>query len=133
MPLGCGFIHNTHYASKIKSVSVFHQIHCLACLSPAFILHAITQLTSLQHAIKLAYESRVNEVHKLRHPELVNPYLDHICANTHYDHVEHCFENLRQALMCHTDSNLEDVLGSETTGWGFERTCRNFGGLFKWS
>jgi hypothetical protein len=28
---------------------------------------------------------------------------------------------------------LEDVLGSETTGWGFERKCRNFDGLFKWS
>jgi len=88
----------------------------------------------IQHSFKLSYESRVNEINKLVHPELVNPYLDTIDANIHYDHVQHCFENVRQALVCHADSNLEDLeKDGATTGWGFKRMCRDFDGLFEWS
>ena len=50
-------------------------------------------------------------------------------------HVRHCFDYLRQALMCAADTNLEPVdyqLGG-ATGFGYERKCRNFQAVKDWS
>jgi hypothetical protein len=60
--------------------------------------------------------------------------------NMHLDtnHMTHCFDFLRQTIMCAADSNLEkvDVVGKNglkgSTGWGFERQCRNYDSLVKW-
>ena len=38
MPLGRGFILNTHHTPKQKSVAVFHQLHCLVFLISSHIL-----------------------------------------------------------------------------------------------
>lgn len=50
-------------------------------------------------------------------------------------HVRHCFDYLRQALMCAADTNLEpvDLELRGATGWGYERTCRNFQVVKDWS
>jgi Mycotoxin biosynthesis protein UstYa len=50
-------------------------------------------------------------------------------------HVRHCFDYLRQSLVCAADSNLEpvDVELGGVTGWGFERTCRDFEGVKEWA
>lgn len=50
-------------------------------------------------------------------------------------HIRHCFDYLRQALMCAADTNLELVdfrLGG-ATGFGCQRTCRNFQAVKDWS
>ena len=50
-------------------------------------------------------------------------------------HVRHCFDYLRQAFVCAADTNLEPVnfeLGG-ATGWGYQRTCRNFDAVKEWS
>ncbi len=50
-------------------------------------------------------------------------------------HLRHCFDYLRQALMCAADTNLEPVdfdLGG-VTGWRFEKTCRNFEAVKGWA
>jgi len=50
-------------------------------------------------------------------------------------HVRHCFDYLRQSLMCAADTNLEPVdfeLGG-VTGWAFERTCRDFEAVKEWA
>ena len=50
-------------------------------------------------------------------------------------HLRHCFDYLRQSLMCTADTNLEPVdfeLGG-VTGWNFERTCRNFDAVKSWA
>ena len=50
-------------------------------------------------------------------------------------HISHCFDYLRQALMCAADTNLEPVdtaLGG-STGFGYSRTCRNFEAVKTWS
>ena len=78
-----------------------------------------------------------------------NPFLEASLANpetgSHHlnpHHVAHCFDYLRQALMCAADSNLEDVVVMDdesgtpvegAPGWGTKRVCRDFEGLRAWS
>ena len=50
-------------------------------------------------------------------------------------HLRHCFDYLRQSIMCDADTNLEPVnmeLGG-VTGWKYERTCRNFAHVKEWA
>jgi Mycotoxin biosynthesis protein UstYa len=50
-------------------------------------------------------------------------------------HTRHCFDYLRQSLMCNADTNLEPVdfsLGG-VTGWKFDRKCRNFDAIKDWA
>ena len=50
-------------------------------------------------------------------------------------HVAHCFEYLRQALMCCADSSLEPFKAPPGgfPGMGFERQCRDYQGLKNWA
>ena len=120
VPKGKGFVYHPKIASPPKAVAAYHQIHCL-------------------HGLRIAYYSRVNEIHKLQHKhELVNHYIETMGANLHLYHLDHCFEYLRQALICSADSNLEDLEVDETgkaiaPGWGTKRVCRNFEQLGEWS
>ncbi|KAK7952801.1 uncharacterized protein PG986_008529 [Apiospora aurea] len=49
-------------------------------------------------------------------------------------HLAHCWDYLRQAIMCAGDTTLEwlhappDNIGS--TGWGYQHTCKDYGALF---
>jgi hypothetical protein len=52
--------------------------------------------------------------------------------------MAHCWEYVRQALMCAADTNLEDtgvqddgLQGAE--GWGTKRVCRDFWGVKEWA
>jgi hypothetical protein len=56
-------------------------------------------------------------------------------AKTHPEHIQHCFDYLRQALMCAADTNLEiaNQTTGKTNGWGFERTCRNYQAVMRWA
>ena len=50
-------------------------------------------------------------------------------------HMRHCFDYLRQSLMCAADATLEPVdaaLGG-VTGWGAERVCRDYAALAGWA
>ncbi|KAL4943308.1 hypothetical protein BDV06DRAFT_211161 [Aspergillus oleicola] len=50
-------------------------------------------------------------------------------------HIRHCFDYLRQTIMCAADTNLE-VLDWEmhlTSGWGQNRICRDFEKVFEWA
>ena len=41
-------------------------------------------------------------------------------------HVNHCFDYLRQAILCSADLALEGINGTEgATGWGVPHLCRN--------
>jgi len=54
---------------------------------------------------------------------------------TSHHHVRHCFEYLRQSLICLADSNLEmmNYTARGISGWQTERTCRNFDELSDWA
>ncbi|KAI9829256.1 MAG: hypothetical protein M1819_006436 [Sarea resinae] len=47
-----------------------------------------------------------------------------------HNHVHHCVEMLRQAVMCHSDLTLEIPAGihgqEHVSGWGYPHVCRDF-------
>ncbi|KAF2667311.1 hypothetical protein BT63DRAFT_426201 [Microthyrium microscopicum] len=50
-------------------------------------------------------------------------------------HMGHCFDYLRQVLMCAADTNMEP-LGADlggASGWGSERTCRDYDAVVRWA
>ncbi|KAH8891976.1 hypothetical protein GQ53DRAFT_746430 [Thozetella sp. PMI_491] len=51
------------------------------------------------------------------------------------EHVRHCFDYLRQSLVCLADTNLEaiDADTGGTTGLGSQRTCRDYDQLEAWA
>ena len=54
-------------------------------------------------------------------------------------HVKHCFNYLRQALMCAADMTFEvlQVAGDDAmpgvNGWGVEHVCRDWNAVWKWT
>lgn len=58
-------------------------------------------------------------------------------ATHHHDesHMRHCFDYLRQSLMCASDTTLEPLdpeLGG-VTGWGVMRKCRDYQTVINWA
>lgn len=49
----------------------------------------------------------------------------------HLNHVSHCVEYLRQAILCNADTSLEGETGaaSTSTGWGQMHVCKDFDAL----
>lgn len=50
-------------------------------------------------------------------------------------HMKHCFDYLRQSIMCAADVTPEWIQPGEnmTTGWGYTHQCRDFDGLKRWA
>lgn len=51
-------------------------------------------------------------------------------------HLMHCWDYLRQGIMCNADTTLEWITPpdeSGSTGWGYQHTCRDFGAVFEWA
>ncbi|KAF2123208.1 hypothetical protein BDV96DRAFT_15554 [Lophiotrema nucula] len=104
LPVDFGFIKHSTLSPDPSAVAAFHQLHCL-------------------NGIRLHLDGK----HSKR------------AASAHEDvspaHMRHCIDYLRQSIMCAADSNLEPVneeLGG-VTGWGSERTCRDFDALVGWT
>ena len=92
-------------------MAVFHELHCV-------------------NIIRLGYYSALSGT--LSH--LVASTKDHNKRPDEH-HLRHCFDYLRQSLMCLADSNFEVVdreLGG-VTGWRGERRCGDFEGLKLWA
>lgn len=55
------------------------------------------------------------------------------------DHIPHCFEYLRQGLMCAADTALERAVVEEgnivrdVDGWGVEHECRDWNAIYEWA
>lgn len=53
------------------------------------------------------------------------------------EHLTHCWDYLRQGIMCASDTSLEWVpappnnIGS--TGWGYQHTCKDFDAIYAWA
>jgi hypothetical protein len=50
-------------------------------------------------------------------------------------HLQHCFDYLRQSIMCCSDTTLEIIprMDTPTDGWGYEHQCRNYGAVMAWA
>ncbi|KAK0621568.1 hypothetical protein B0T17DRAFT_617998 [Bombardia bombarda] len=114
IPIGRGFIHHPQLAPFISNIAVFHELHCL-------------------HAVVIAYwtalESPALNVTEV--PDWETSTATRIAPF----HVRHCFDYIRQALMCAADTNLE-VVDEEThltNGWGQPKQCRDYDGILEFA
>ena|ERR1700760_1216161 len=55
------------------------------------------------------------------------------------DHIPHCFEYIRQGIMCAGDTTLEKsrIEDGEVTrdvdGWGVQHECRDWQAIYQWA
>ncbi|KAI8955033.1 hypothetical protein F4801DRAFT_417254 [Xylaria longipes] len=49
-------------------------------------------------------------------------------------HLRHCWDFLRQGIMCHGDTTLEWVHEGDpgSKGWGYDHKCNDFDAIFSW-
>ncbi|KAI8950687.1 hypothetical protein F4801DRAFT_548033 [Xylaria longipes] len=112
IPAGRGFVHHSQLAPFISNIAVFHQMHCL-------------------HAVIVAYYDALERPPTSDVPDFDNMTSTRIAPF----HIRHCFDYLRQAIMCAADTNLE-VLNQEThltNGWGQPKLCRDYEQIFAWA
>ncbi|KAK2598907.1 hypothetical protein QQS21_005649 [Conoideocrella luteorostrata] len=115
IPVGRGFVHHHELAPFISNIAVFHQLHCL---------HAI--VVAYYKALESQPPNNLTGV-----PDLDNNTNTRIAPS----HVRHCFDYIRQALICAADTNLE-VLDRDThltNGWGQPKQCRSYADVFSWA
>ncbi|MCJ1474998.1 hypothetical protein MMC13_003658 [Lambiella insularis] len=111
-PRGLGFVKHPTIAPNHSVLAVFHQLHCMNLLRIGFYAAVNGTLEEMQ----------------MQHMQDINQRPDP-------KHISHCFDYLRQALMCAVDTNLEavdPVLGG-SKGYGYARTCRDFDAVKAWS
>jgi hypothetical protein len=139
------------------SIAVFHQIHCLAAIKSQFLRLSSANTTNSSPSSQPHSHAHTNtkpQPHKQGHTQSHSllethtlPQLQthkHLPSNNHQkrkistpaEHLDHCFDYLRQSLMCTGDTTLEkaalDYDGRQIRiieGWDVEHQCRDFGAI----
>jgi len=99
------------------SVSVFHQLHCLGLIRASYY-----SAKGGQDSVILHGGSHLNETVR-----------NHI----HGEHIDHCFDFIRQALMCAADTTIEPAAIEkngkriQVDGWGTLHKCRDWNALWE--
>ncbi|KAI1739625.1 hypothetical protein F4680DRAFT_466416 [Xylaria scruposa] len=113
IPKGRGFVEISVSGHKGRyCVSVFHQLHCL---------------DMLRHGCHSAGYRRYDYASTGLFPRFSQPNPLH--------HMKHCFDYLRQSIMCAADPTLEarnESIGG-VTGWGSIHQCHDFKALQLWT
>lgn len=111
LPKGLGYVHDPNMAAteNISTIGATHQLHCLYTLRR---IYYATTTHGDDREQKHELEPFDNGVERTKH-------------------AAHCFEYLRQAIMCNADASLEPFTagGEEFPGMGFQRQCRDYGAL----
>ncbi|KAK7719078.1 hypothetical protein SLS63_010228 [Diaporthe eres] len=65
---------------------------------------------------------------------LLNHKPDEPPVEPNLEHLNHCWEYLRQGLMCNADVTLEwHKYGEEAgTGWGYQHQCKDWAAIMAW-
>lgn len=123
MPSGDGFIvvddarkfglppGKDNQKGEVYDTSLFHQLHCLASIR--IFMSVIRQAMGRNDTFQI----------------------EKVVLDPREDHMAHCFDYLRQSLMCHGDMTLEwprtEPDGSRVAvdGWGVEHQCKSWVGL----
>lgn len=99
-------------------ISMFHQIHCLVRSLYDFYLSSSSDAVSFKVAIRTAIQTRTFDD----------------------QHLDHCLDYLRQAIMCTGDTTLEKVIRDDDgkfkpdiDGWGTVHECRSWHMLFEFA
>ncbi|WQF87951.1 Putative mycotoxin biosynthesis protein UstYa [Colletotrichum destructivum] len=48
------------------------------------------------------------------------------------EHLNHCWDYVRQTIMCNPDLTVEWRGEHEGTGWGYQRQCKDWGPIYDW-
>lgn len=111
LPKGLGYVHNPNVATtqNISTIGATHQLHCL------YTLRRIYYATTTEGGDQ-------DQKHQLA------PF-DNGVERT--QHAAHCFEYLRQSIMCNADASLEPFKAADSgfPGMGFRRQCRDYEAL----
>ncbi|KAF2663830.1 hypothetical protein BT63DRAFT_460952 [Microthyrium microscopicum] len=109
------------YGADHYGVSVFHQLHCLEMIRNNYynLLTGELQSTTRDQLLQLDYNSSEAYLHK---------------------HIDHCFDYVRQSLMCAGDVTIEPAQDAfkgvhrAINGWNVEhRKCRDWSQILEWA
>ncbi|KAI9172797.1 Oxidase ustYa [Paramyrothecium foliicola] len=138
VPLGQGSVQWPDKSHKVYTLSVVHQLHCLLCIFLPFLFFLLVFCRrdaddAVQWSIHQSYytDSRDDENGQDEH----NHNQRHRRGEGGFAHMRHCFDYLRQTLMCAGDVTLEPVdpeLGG-VTGWDNLRVCRDYDQIKQWA
>lgn len=99
-----------------------------------FLIGFVFDLYSTQHAIVVAYYQALESMPVTNMTDI--PDLEESTSTRIAPfHVRHCFDYIRQALMCAADTNME-VVDHEThltNGWGQPKQCRDYKHVLAWA
>jgi len=96
--------------TELYGIAMFHQLHCLSRIRETY------------------HELRQTNVPKVHHHGLLQD-----------DHLEHCFDYLRQSIQCSADMTLEHSVINKAgeldiDGWTVEhRQCRDYDAILNWT
>ena len=119
--------------SKIRSVSVFHQIHCLVSRPGQQEHLTVTDTSRDKNELRVGYYA-----HHLPVTENM-PTKDDAAHHHSPAHMKHCFDYLRQTLMCAADRTLERLQSDDrgtiasVDGWGTVHQCQDFQEVYDWT
>ncbi|KAH7402390.1 hypothetical protein DE146DRAFT_610019, partial [Phaeosphaeria sp. MPI-PUGE-AT-0046c] len=108
--VGQGFVLHPQLSPNTSGISVFYQLHCLNMLRVGYYQAHQSSSSFIDNG----------KGQKAQHEPA---------------HARHCFDYLRQSIMCAADATFEPVvleLGG-ITGWGVDRVCRDFEQLSAWA
>ncbi|KAM3499130.1 hypothetical protein MY10362_007594 [Beauveria mimosiformis] len=128
VPVGQGTVQFPRGSHNLYTLSVVHQLHCLITAISRSLLDSADRFIPRHRA-----DAEISKwsIHGNYYRKVDgNPDTDMSAA-----HMRHCFDYLRQGLMCASDTSLEPVdpkLGG-VTGWGSERLCRDYQQVVAWA
>ncbi|KAL4745084.1 hypothetical protein BDW72DRAFT_208495 [Aspergillus terricola var. indicus] len=87
------------------------------------------------HAILVSYHSALDAANLQRNITPPDYFLNQTGTRMAPSHIQHCFDYIRQTIMCAADTNLEvlDHKTHKTSGWGQPRICRDYESVFNWA
>lgn len=96
------------------NVAMYHQLHCL-------------------HAVRLAYYYALSQTNETL-ADMVDGRWDAYGMHSLH-HTVHCFDYLRQAIMCAADSNLEvyNAEAHHVDAFGIDKQCRDLSVVDEWA
>lgn len=131
--------------SRVRSISLFHQIHCLNELrlgyysapNPNHTMH-----DEIKETEKIRETDKI-ETGKESEGDRIANHLENSRRPVHdhgENHMRHCFDYLRQAITCAADMSMEKLRESDdgrifpgVDGWGSEHQCRDLGEVEDWA
>ena len=122
---GLGYIKNPAVAPNLSVISAFHQLHCV-----------VSQLITRRQNSTSLVGSRVQYTLRRAYYSSSGDRLEGFDFGLNRtSHTAHCFEYLRQTIMCSADSSVEPAEDVESgfLGWGFWRLCRDYRQLKEWA